>query len=891
MEGRTVFDNLDKSLFTAVPIFIDSFGNFILLQWQYIYKGSIRDFYPPANTLPQSPNKFQIYAESLNPQQATAAASQIGTIIYPHQLSQYIDFAFLCLHGANGEDGSIQGILQWAGIPYTASGILPSAIGMSKAFQKATMPGGGFATPRHYIIRMREALQNPEKWQQLYQQALEAVGGQQMVIRPSNQGSSIGARFLRQHSLELFKKYVLDAAFIAQITYKEWQKFTLTDKIKWVAQQTDIREGVGLPAQIIPPEQQTTLTDASAKILYHPETLLNYIEAYFNQPIPPQTLLLQGFERETEIICEEFLHGQEFSCIVVRNNNGQPIALPPTEIVKNTDLYDYRSKYLPGMSRKLTPIRLPQHLVNAIRSECVKLFTFFRFEVYARIDGFINTDGRIYLNDPNTTSGMLPSSFFFHQAAEIGLNPSQFITFIIRNSLAERQHLGRNLPQLTAQLQHLDAKIEALRTAKSKKINVAVIMGGWSSERHISVESGRNIYEKLASSDKYAPFPVFLTGSADDMQLFRIPVNIMLKDNADDIKEKVDFYSANALIESIKTECAAITATYAPNAQMGAPIRLSFAQLKAQTDVVFIALHGRPGEDGYLQIELEKIGLPYNGSGVESSQLTIDKYATNQLLAKNGIAIAQQYLVQKTAWLQNPNAVYTDLEQRYGYPFIAKPTDDGCSSAVKKIKNERELAAYCSLIFREELKLLPQPAEVLRLKPNEEFPQKTVFLAERLIEKEPDDLHFLEVTGGLLTKYPEEKNITTLQFEMFEPSETLAADEVLSLEEKFLAGEGQNITPARYAKTPNEQQRISAQVRQTLQKAAQLANVCGYARIDAFVKISANGQVTTIPIEINSLPGMTPATAIFHQCALAGYTPYQFIDAILQFALQKASAK
>ena len=44
------------------------------------------------------------------------------------------------------------------------------------------------------------------------------------------------------------------------------------------------------------------------------------------------------------------------------------------------------------------------------------------------IDGFY-TEGRdIYLNDPNTTSGMLPSSFFFHQAAEIGLNPSQFIT-------------------------------------------------------------------------------------------------------------------------------------------------------------------------------------------------------------------------------------------------------------------------------------------------------------------------------------------------------------------------------------------------------------------------------------------------------------------------------
>ena len=50
--GRTVYDNLNKSLFTPVPIFIDSLGNFILLDWQYLYKGTIRDFYPSAETLP-----------------------------------------------------------------------------------------------------------------------------------------------------------------------------------------------------------------------------------------------------------------------------------------------------------------------------------------------------------------------------------------------------------------------------------------------------------------------------------------------------------------------------------------------------------------------------------------------------------------------------------------------------------------------------------------------------------------------------------------------------------------------------------------------------------------------------------------------------------------------
>ena len=61
--GRTVYDNLNKSIFEAVPIFIDSFGNFVLLNWQLIYKGSIRDFFPPVEFLTESKNEFQIYQE------------------------------------------------------------------------------------------------------------------------------------------------------------------------------------------------------------------------------------------------------------------------------------------------------------------------------------------------------------------------------------------------------------------------------------------------------------------------------------------------------------------------------------------------------------------------------------------------------------------------------------------------------------------------------------------------------------------------------------------------------------------------------------------------------------------------------------------------------------
>ena len=127
-------------------------------------------------------------------------------------------------------------------------------------------------------------------------------------------------------------------------------------------------------------------------------------------------------------------------------------------------------------------------------------------------------------------------------------------------------------------------------------------------------------------------------------------------------------------------------------------------------------------------------------------------------------------------------------------------------------------------------------------------------------------------------------------YEIFEPSETLASGEVLSLEEKFLAGEGQNITPARFSKNPEEQKRISAEVRKTLEQTARILNVEGYCRIDAFVRIFSDGKVETLIIEINSLPGMTPATCIFHQAAIDRLRPLEFMDAILEYGRQKQQA-
>ena len=876
--GRTVFDNLDKTLFQPVPIFVDSLGQFILLDWQFIYKGTIRDFYPPMSSQPPSLHHLQVYIESLGElsrDEKFEAIAKVGRQVQLEQLPLLMDFAFLALHGPGGEDGAIQGLLEWLGIPYSGSGILPSAFGIDKIAQKKLLKALRQPTPDFRVI-------TAEEWDRTDHAATLAYLvrelGLPLVLKAPRQGSSIGVSILKTDDLAKFEAAIEKSLFRKTLTRADWQRLSTQAKIAWVQHLTDIREGIGLPVvlneQFGPGTQQ----------IFHPETLLYTLDQAFETA---ETLCLTNVDGETQVLVESFVAGREFSCIVVEDPDGQPLALPPTEIVKGEELFDYRSKYLPGLARKITPIDLPEDKIQEIREACEEMFRTFGFQVYARLDGFVGHDGRLFLNDPNTTSGMLPASFFFHQAAEIGLNPSQFLTYLIRTSLAARRRAGLRPVKLGTLLQQLDAAVAGRQHEATERIRVAVIMGGYSSERHISVESGRNIFEKLSSSAKYAPVPVFLTGSAREHKLYVLPVNVMLKDNADDIREKIEHAETGGaphpILARIRQEASVITSTYAGQA-LAQPRRISFEELAELADEVFIALHGRPGEDGALQQELEQFNLPYNGSGVASSSVTINKFETNQRLREAGLLVAEHRMALKQEWQADAEHFYRALETQFPYPFIAKPADDGCSSAVKKIKSRAELEAFSQLIFRTDEDLISGPAEVLNLGFKEEFPRKDAFLVETLISRD-GAAHFLEITGGLLTSYDEDG---LLDIEVFEASEALANGEVLSLEEKFLAGEGQNITPARYDADVVERQRISNEVKAVLRRVAEVLDIQGYARIDAFVRVRPEGEVEVLIIEVNSLPGMTPATCIFHQTALAGYTPYQFIDRILEFGKERA---
>jgi D-alanine--D-alanine ligase len=132
-------------------------------------------------------------------------------------------------------------------------------------------------------------------------------------------------------------------------------------------------------------------------------------------------------------LVEERLDGMEFSIIVLGNDIPEPML--PTEVITGNPVMTYEDKYMPGRSQKITPARVDAETCERIQRTAAEVYRDFGFRGYARLDGFLTSDDRLVFNDPNSTSGMAPSSFMFHQAAEAGLAPADLVTRILELGL------------------------------------------------------------------------------------------------------------------------------------------------------------------------------------------------------------------------------------------------------------------------------------------------------------------------------------------------------------------------------------------------------------------------------------------------------------------------
>ena len=132
------------------------------------------------------------------------------------------------------------------------------------------------------------------------------------------------------------------------------------------------------------------------------------------------------------------------------------------------------------------------------------------------------------------------------------------------------------------------------------------------------------------------------------------------------------------------------------------PKERDIADLKLENyDRVFIALHGRYGEDGTVQGALELLGIPYTGSGVMASALAMDKWRTKLMWQAVGIPVPKDVLVNATSdW----NAV----AQTLGLPLIVKPVHEGSSIGLTKVGTAKELPAAYELAARHDRMVLAE---------------------------------------------------------------------------------------------------------------------------------------------------------------------------------------
>ncbi len=352
---------------------------------------------------------------------------------------------------------------------------------------------------------------------------------------------------------------------------------------------------------------------------------------------------------------------------------------------------------------------------------------------------------------------------------------------------------------------------EQLDEQTVQRTRVGIVMGGLSSEKEVSLESGRNIFSKI-DRRKYEPIPIFMDSRA---ALWEIPVKLLMRNSTSDIEEDL--------------------------AEEAKPI--SYETLKTGVDVVFLGLHGKYGEDGCMQGLLELLGIPYTGSGVLASAIGMDKYVCRRILEIARIDVPRTIPISRRRWDMEKSSVEQEIVGEIGFPCVVKPCREGCSTAVKKVVAAEGISDAVENAFQWDNLVLV-----------EEF------------------LTGMEITCGVLGVDAPEALI---------PSETIPTDDVLSLQDKFLYGQGENKTPARL---PAEQiEKIQERAVATFRA----LNLKGYARIDMFVR--TDGRIAVL--EPNTLPGMTPSTVLFHQAAASGMTQTDLIDRIIQFALEVHAGK
>lgn len=323
------------------------------------------------------------------------------------------------------------------------------------------------------------------------------------------------------------------------------------------------------------------------------------------------------------------------------------------------------------------------------------------------------------------------------------------------------------------------------------KKNIAIIMGGYSSEYQISLKSGNVVYNTL-DKDKFNAYRIHIF---KDKWVFV---------DEDDIEYPIDKNDFSFTKDNAK---------------------ITF-------DCVFNAIHGSPGEDGFMQGYFKLLNIKHTSCDMYQAAVTFNKRDCLSILKPYGILTAENYFVNAGDTI-NEDEIITKV----GLPCFVKANKAGSSFGVTKVDKQEDLQHAIEVAFKED--------------------------DEIIIESFLDGT---EVSVGVIT-YNDETKVLPI-------TEIVSENDFFDYEAKYL-GKSQEITPARITKEQEEQ------VTKTAKKVYEVLKMKGFSRSEFIFK---NNKPHLL--EVNTVPGLTNESILPQQAATAGISLQELFTNAIEEALK-----
>jgi len=319
--AASVMAAIDRSRFDVVPIGIAKDGRWLVGgdPMRALSQAAAQLALAEEGAVGETKRELVSRAERAAP--STAIARLESSEGLPAGLRERLDAVLILLHGPRGEDGTVQGLLELAGISYTGAGVLASAVGMDKAAMKAIFRAHGLPIVEHLLVRRHEWKRDPAA----IARAVTTDIGFPCFVKPANLGSSVGVG--------------------------------------------KVKAADDLPAAI----------DVAARL-------------------------------DRRILVERAVQGREVEVAVLGND--APMASVPGEVCYAGEWYDYETKYADGHTTLRIPAALSPEKTDEVRALAIRAFQAIDGAGMARVDFFVEPDGRVLVNEINTIPGFTATSAY-----------------------------------------------------------------------------------------------------------------------------------------------------------------------------------------------------------------------------------------------------------------------------------------------------------------------------------------------------------------------------------------------------------------------------------------------------------------------------------------------